>query len=450
MKTLYIVLMLSLVSVMPTWSQDSISEPLPSLLSLDRAQAIAMRNNPSLQAAQERVNQAQAAVLQARSEYFPSLDTSFLASFTDISDDDVKAGKLFDPGFDDTLENYQASLSASWLVFDGFGRKFRNAIARFGEQQSEASLIEAKRLILNAVSTAYYNVQLARENIAISEADIQFNDRQLQEAKLREEVGTGSLSDVLNFEVRIRAARTALLTDQNASRLAMIGLVELMGIPHQEVPESMEVAALHSEEDAELTVPKAAPLLEYASTHRPDLKEIEYLVEQAGAGVDVSKSAYYPVLFASASGDAQREQNGYFDSDNISGTVALQLQFNIFSGGRRRAQVAQSKSIEAELKREQYRRELAVTSDVESNLSRLQTAKDVLLLQRENTEYVEQNRDLVDKEYQAGQGSLVRLNQAQRDLTTQQGQLALARVALRQIWYDLKTATGESLEPIAH
>jgi outer membrane protein TolC len=56
---------------------------------------------------------------------------------------------------------------------------------------------------------------------------------------------------------------------------------------------------------------------------------------------------------------------------------------------------------------------------------------------------VQKNRDLVEKEYKAGVGSLVRLNEAQRDLTAAQVRLAAAQVALRQAWYDLWSATGQ-------
>jgi outer membrane protein TolC len=38
---------------------------------------------------------------------------------------------------------------------------------------------------------------------------------------------------------------------------------------------------------------------------------------------------------------------------------------------------------------------------------------------------------------------LVRLNEAQRDLTAAQVRLAAAQVALRQAWYDLWSATGQ-------
>ena len=71
-----------------------------------------------------------------------------------------------------------------------------------------------------------------------------------------------------------------------------------------------------------------------------------------------------------------------------------------------------------------------------------------LALQRSNVELVQRSRDLVEKEYAAGQASLVRLNEAQRDLTAAHGRLALALVSLRQAWYDLETATGRTLDSL--
>ncbi|MCH7910780.1 MAG: TolC family protein, partial [Candidatus Hydrogenedentes bacterium] len=82
------------------------------------------------------------------------------------------------------------------------------------------------------------------------------------------------------------------------------------------------------------------------------------------------------------------------------------------------------------------------------SLETLTAAQQELLIQRETTQFVERNRELVEREYRSGQGSLVRLNEAQRDLIAQRGRLALARVVLRQSWFDLKTATGETLESI--
>ena len=90
---------------------------------------------------------------------------------------------------------------------------------------------------------------------------------------------------------------------------------------------------------------------------------------------------------------------------------------------------------------------MRVASEVREAIANVETAQRELLLQRNNAELVKRNRDLVDKEFNAGQASLVRLNEAQRDLNQATSQLALARVGLRQTWKNLDVATGRILLP---
>ncbi|MFP6581582.1 MAG: TolC family protein [Candidatus Hydrogenedentota bacterium] len=436
-----------------TWSDShETSAPLPSVLSLEEAQRIALSENPTLKAARDRVDQAAAILQQAMSEYLPSVTSSVTASFTDISDNDVVQGQalaMFSGGsFDDTIENYDANITASYLLFDGFGRKFRRVLASLGTDRSEATRRETQRLLLNAVALSYYNVQLSRENVRIAEADEAFNERQLNEAKARFDVGQGSLSDKLNFEVRIRAAQTAVLVADSGHDVAMIALVQLMGVTRDRVSEDTDVAPLKMETDADLTLPDVNEGIAYSLVHRPDWLETQYIHEQTEASVKLAKSTYFPSLFASASGDARRGDNAYFEEDDISGTVAIQGQYSIYLGGRRRAQLHESKAVERELSHVLESQEIQITAEVLDAVRRLETAQRVLELQRETTSLVEQNRDLVEKEYNAGQGSLVRLNQAQRDLISQQASLALARVSLHQNWVDLRTATAVILEDV--
>ena len=93
---------------------------------------------------------------------------------------------------------------------------------------------------------------------------------------------------------------------------------------------------------------------------------------------------------------------------------------------------------------------ISTRTEVLEALAKLDSAKELLLLQRSNTDFVKQNRDLVEKEYAAGQTSLVRLNEAQRDLINAESRLALALVSLKQAWQDLKTSTGEILIPFSN
>ncbi len=90
-------------------------------------------------------------------------------------------------------------------------------------------------------------------------------------------------------------------------------------------------------------------------------------------------------------------------------------------------------------------REIQVVSQVRQAVRLIQSAQQQLPLQRTSAQLAERNRDLVAKEYAAGQTSLVRLNEAQRDLTAAQSRLALALVGLRLAWQQLQAATAENL-----
>ena len=51
----------------------------------------------------------------------------------------------------------------------------------------------------------------------------------------------------------------------------------------------------------------------------------------------------------------------------------------------------------------------------------------------------------MEEEYEAGQASLVRLNEAQRDYVAARSRLARGLVSLKQAWEELRAGTGENL-----
>jgi outer membrane protein len=423
------------------------------VLDLATAQQIALAGNPSLAGAGDRVRQAQARVFEARAAYFPRLDANASASRVDFAENYAGGVSMGPPatadGFADPEDYYQAGLVASWVVFDGLGRKFSNAIARFGEQESEAARMETQRLLLSAVANAYYAAQLARAEIAIATADEAFNLRQLREAEARREKGTGSLSDQLNFEVRVNSAKSQRITAERIYEVALIGLAELMGLPEAAIPSRVELAGLEDERSEELELPDAEPELDYALERRADVIQGEYILESARAGVGFARSDYYPTINVSASVDASRSNSARFEQDDFGNTVALFLAYNLFDGGGRRARVRGAKASLDEAERNLESIKIAVAAEVRQALARLRSAQDQMVLQRENVRLVQRTRDLVEKEYTAGQSSLVRLNEAQRDLTNAQSRLVLALVSLRQAWHDLETATGGILASMA-
>ena len=427
------------------------------VLDLDRVQRMALADNPSLMAAKARIEQAQARIRQAWSTYLPRIDTNYSASKTWLADDvsgsfsqlPIPPDLLtdFDIEMEDTRKTYRGGISASWMLFDGFGRRFSNAVARFGAQESEMSYREAQRLMLDAVALSYHTAQLAREQIEIAEADEGFNLRLLDEAKARRRVGAGSLSDELNFEIRTNAARTTLIQARRAFEIGMIGLATLVGLPDAGFADDVSLERPDQESPEDLDLPDADELIDYARTHRPDIKQNDYAVERAQASVWLNRSVFLPSVSATASRDAT-SQDSRLHKDEFSTTVGLSVSYNLFAGGYDRAAIAEAKAAVKETKRTLAAAEIRVASDTRQSVEKLRAAQDELRLQRRNADFVQRNRDLVEKGYAAGQESLVRLNEAQRDLVQARARLAVARVSLRQAWHDLWTATAKTLESV--
>ncbi len=479
-------------------AEETMEEPdvqtsivVPLVLDLRAAQQIALEKNPNLFAAAARVDQARARVRQARSLYFPQLDAEFSAAHTHLPSNTVNAAKdqalfspltsslrasipqaLFDTGqgggiegalfsslagfysglqargsIDESVESYQASLTASYILFDGFSRRFTNAMARFGREESEAAHREAVRLVLDAIAQSYYGVQLARENASIARADESFNERLLKEARLRKERGTGSKSDVLNFEVALRAAQSVRIQSEGQEQVARIALAALMGLPEAKLGDEIAIAPLPDEVPEDLQTPDVEEKIVQAMTARPDVQQGEFQVSRIEAQLGERRSAYYPQVRTFASQSASASDNARFEQEDFGATVGLNVSYGLFAGGRNRATVAEARHQleEAEYLLEALR--LGAAQDIRQSGIVLQTAQESLALQRTTAEFVNTNRDLVEKEYEAGQGSLARLNQAQRDLVEAEARLALARVALYSAWHALQTATGETISP---
>lgn len=493
--------------------------PAIDLLDLAKAQEMAVRDNPSIKAAEARILQAQARVKQAQAAWFPHVFVTAAASNTWISENDYEFAKraasngywssfalgtqarlqgevaqfaqivangiaaTFNPvphaiqsppmvtntdqaivrdllttsiysidarhAVKDELEAYTISVVAEWIVFNGFDRKFAIAEARFGREQTEASYLEAHRILLDAVARAYYAAQLARENIAIAEADEGFNQLQLKQAQLRKEAGTGSKSDVLNFEVRVNAARAALISARQSYATARIALAELLALPDATFPDTMDLAPLEEASLETLEPPDPELLVAYAKEHRPDLRTSELAVNRADATIGRAKAPFYPSISAQVSKDGVRHSDFEFGEDDFSTTIGVSGSYELFAGGRNLARLRETKAARAEARHLAAQAELAVASEVRRNVEELRAAQERLVLQRANAVYVQQNRDLVEKGYNGGVEPLVRLNEAQRDLVEAQANLAFARVQLQSSWHNVRTASGETVQRVA-
>lgn len=410
------------------------------VLDLDTAVAITLEQNPTLAAAQDRVMQAAQAVKQVESAYWPQLNAAASGSWVDTAQSNLQ------PGMTDPQNYYGVGLNASWLLFNGFARKFSVEAARYGEQSSIEANADARRQIISAVVVGYLNAQLAEENIVIAQADAEFNKRQLKEARLRYDVGAGALSDVLNFEVNGNTAQTQIILNEYEYQRALTGLALLLGVPEGRLPDHIRLAEFGTTTAVELESPDAKVSLQKALDQRSDIRQLELSVSAIEASVKAAKGDYYPSLVLTGGVEGLRPEDLGFEGDDFGSTIALGLSWKLFTGGLTRARVGENQARLSEQKNNLLDVRNSVGQEIQSRVALIRSAQLQVTLQETSTKLVQQQRDLVEKEYRSGVGSLVRLNEAQRELTVAQGRLVLARVALRQAWYGLQAATGAILE----
>ncbi|MCI5124342.1 MAG: hypothetical protein D3925_07670, partial [Candidatus Electrothrix sp. AR5] len=104
------------------------------LLDVETAQQIALQDNPGIGAAQARLEQAQAALQQAVAADKPSVDASASPGLARYADTTYDAISRSDASADQSHEVGSLALQASWLLFDGYARKFQQEQARYGVQ----------------------------------------------------------------------------------------------------------------------------------------------------------------------------------------------------------------------------------------------------------------------------------------------------------------------------
>jgi outer membrane protein TolC len=469
----------------------------PSIIFLDliEAQRKAIQSNPSLAAGAERVYQAKQMVAMTRSMYYPQIDLNYtytwtwlpssytdpLLNYLDATEDlvsDIRrqmywytisnqlppqinrrdlrswlnsADDLIDNSrkyLDSPYENAAINVTAGWLLFDGFAREFANAMAKHGFQEAQAAYRDGQRILLDAVAQAYYGGQYAREQVVVAEASIAFFERLRKEATARREVGRAATSDVLNFETALYAARGNLLRASREHELARIALALLIGEEQGYLAETVQLAALEKETPDIMVTPDVDAMLDLAFACRPDLEQKELGLKRAQAAVRREYAKYAPQVAAVVRAQTANINETSFDADRITSTVGINVSVNLFSGGRRKAELTTAKHARKEAEWHIVASEQKVAADVRSALVDLKIAQEALTLQLEAASCVEKNRDLVEKEYNAGKAMLVRLNQAQHDYVQAMGLLAQTRVNLHRCWQALHAATGVSLDII--
>ncbi len=460
------------------------------VLTIEDARRISVRSNPDLHAAQARLMVATAQIQQAISRFLPSVSFSHsdartfqtpvsrnrLSSLLQlpttpqgvIDTDDpattvllsvirlpqLGASARAEPNTSPFSE-HSTSITGAWVLFDGYIRNAQLLAAKSVQAASADSFRDARRLIIQAVDSAYYRVQLAEERLRIARADDVFSREQLDETLKLMAANRATESDVNNFRVRATAAQANVTAAVGQRDLGRVLLAELIGLPTGDLPPGLALSALTDETEAEMTLPDVEAWILRAKARRPDVRQFEALLETERQNVLAAKGLFLPSVSISGTWGYDRRSNWNYGKVDQSSAGALDVRWDLYVGGSRRASVRAAEAAVAEAQANLNRVKLAIHSDVRSAVIDIINAREQILLQRENLETSRENRRIIRAAYLAGRKPLTRLNESQRDFINADADLALARIRLRQAWTDLNAAAASGYgatvdEPSGH
>lgn len=419
----------------------SISE---KYLTLAEAQNIAIRNNPSFRTKYYAVTAARAAYYAAFAPYMPGVSLNF-----NLTQSNTRQNRYRDLNPDGRGFSVSPGVNASWLIFDSFAREMNLLAAKHGWKRSEALELDARRILVRDVAYAYNNVLLAREKIRIAEQDMAFQDSQLKENELKFEVGSVTLSDVLNFKAYYNSAESNLFAAQYNFASYKYALAVLMGLTEGKLPDDIKFPGMLSA-DGEVLSPLPV-YLDMALANRPDLKAYREALEIAKYNYYGSISAFGPKAYFNASiaynYNRSKSLSDYRETiishtDNFAHSYGLNVSWDIFSGG---ATFFNMRAKQAAMFQSDF--ELANTwittiSEVRVAYDNYLTALKQVKLSQKNLELSRKIRDLVDEEYRAGNTELTRLNEAQRDFVDNETTLATYVIEMHNAKAKLIAVTG--------
>ncbi len=422
-------------------------------LDLRSAVELARAGNPDIRIALASLRQAEAARRAVSAAFLPvlALDTGYLradapsqALFKSIDARRLAPGTDFnDPG---DFENFETGLTARYNLYRGGQDALDSWIAQAGEDISRLDLSAVRNGVVAAVIVAYYDVLMADELIETAVASVATVRAQLRESEAKWKAGNALKSDVLSLEVRAAEAEERRIRAENAAKLAVAALANLLGL---DADAQLELADPDAPSETQAAVvPEAAHLpatyedaLAEALTRRPELHRARRFVERSALQHSKSRRTFLPRVDAEARAywdDSQFE----YDDNRTNWFVGVNLSWDLFTGGRRTAGVERTRALLNEMLEADRRQTLAVQLDVKSAVLRLEEARERLRVSDTSVAQADDSLDLVREQYEGGTAAVTRYLEAEFDLTRARMRRTNAAFDLRKAQADVARGIG--------
>ncbi|OWQ83111.1 RND transporter [Roseateles aquatilis] len=361
---------------------------------LDTLQQRLIDNSPDLASALARYQQARAATDSLRAAQSPTLNSSVNVQRDRQSE--LRPLRVLGPTSPDWYTSATAGLDLSYEI-DLWGRIGRQVAAGVASERAAAADLVAARLALQA--------QLADSMLALRGLD---RDAELladaEEAykhafdliSRRHQAGIASGLDQARAEGQLESARSQRRQSQAQRAVLEHAIAALVGANAS----TFSIAPMPVELAMPI-VPTGLPstLLE----RRPDIAAARQRVVSATATLGVAKTAFFPSVVLGGQGGFQSSDLGRFiEAPNLFWALGPTLAFNLFDGGRRKAEEARAQAALDEVAQRYRGTVLSAFQQVEDQLVLLDRYGEALVAENRSVDAADRSLALATNRYRAG------------------------------------------------
>ena len=420
------------------WAQESeLTSSIPNPYSLDDLYMIALKRSEKIKISNEDLYIAEQTKEKALSVLVPRF--SAFGNYTRYSEEKTTADKV-------TL--IQPESTTAWGVrFDqSFTLNGKELIAleitKDSIKKSNYDLNAVKEAYLFTVASAYYNILKTAKAVDIAKANVERLETHKNAVTVQLNIEAATKTDLFRAQAELSKSKTELIKAENGLRLAQIVLARVVGLEGNfeiKKPEFIKNFSLDNNIDS---------IKKEALFDRAELKSLAVQKKISEDLVKFSKSAYWPTVSVEGVYQKYDQKPDFFLVNDESISLGVMLNFTIFDGGLRRAEIKESlaKKRQAELAEKELSKDIA--TEVEDAYLSLHTQMSVLKSLGDQVKFANSNYDAVSKQFKYGFANSVDVVDANTLLATSETELSEAIYNGQLAGLNVERAKGTFLKTI--
>jgi len=435
-------------------------------LTLAEVERLVEVNNPNLKAVASQVQQAKSALRAALSAWYPTLNLNAngLPQYLSGERQSFNSGIDLDPANRPDGLNPDSALSSSgsrrtissrwsanfsaqlnWNLIDPARVPQISAARDNYERTQDTYLIALRDLRLDA-ATAFFQLQRQDEQVRIGQQSVRASLVSLRDARARYQAGVATKLEVLEAETQLARDQQLLTNALGGQVNARRSLAALMDFPQDISPTSATPARVLG-----LWEPSLQESIIAAYTFREELAQFLLDISINNSNANAALASVQPVLSIFNNFNTQRFQgeinalppvNDDANGWSFDNSVGLSARWNIFDGGRARAEYRRNKQAAEESQFNFASERDRIRLQVEESFYNLRDAQqNIRTTTREVLSSTESLR-LARLRFQAGVTTQREVVDNQRDLTSAEVRYADAILDYNESLAELRRRTG--------